>query len=163
MNLPLLSSLLALIPLSPIAIYSNGAGWSHRICPWEEGDHGPHSSTAARVFSPRNWAHTVLLWNKLQSVSFFNYTTTVFQLIWCQPLQEEFPALQKSTLTIVPMSSPTEGMNSHKNEWQTCSNLTESRIMLFFQQYRVQNARCNNIIVIVNGVLNFHWWCGVVI
>lgn len=61
MNLPLLSSLPALIPLSPIAIYSNGAGWSHRICPWEEGDHGPHSSTAARVFSPRNWAHTVLL------------------------------------------------------------------------------------------------------
>lgn len=61
-----------------------GWGWVER--PWEEGDHRLRSSAAARVFSPRNWAHAVLLRNKQQSVAIFNNTTTGFQLIWCQPL-----------------------------------------------------------------------------
>lgn len=96
---------------------------------WEEGDHRLHSSAAARVFSPRNWAHAVILRNKEQSVAIFNYTTTDFQLIWCQSLQEQFPALQKFSLKIIPMSYLSKDVNSHKNKWRICSNTKRARAL----------------------------------
>lgn len=52
------------------------------------------------------------------SRSQFSIITTGFQLIWCQPQKEWFPAAQKFTLKIAPMSSVTKDVNFHKNEQQ---------------------------------------------
>lgn len=162
MNLLLLSSLPAVIPWSPIAIYSDGAGWS---IPGKEEITGCIPQLL-QVFSPRNWAQAVLLQNKQQSGVFFNHTTTGFQLIWYQPLKEQFPALQKFTLNVVPTNSVTEDVKSHKTEWQICSNFTESRIMLCFgfSPCSIENARSSSNIFIINSdVLNLELRCFVVL